>query len=421
MNNIEEAVNYFKKDLAFHRTFLLFKEKYMSLGTCTGCVLLKNATLIEASKISMFLRKNYQEHDNIKISLVYFQTLLNESCFSEVNLLDLLNNYFNENIITSKTKKLVKDTEKEEFFDDIINSFTNTLASLWLNNIKKTKNSTYTTLLKRYNINKTILHNDLFKICNCLNNLPKDSNKIEPLSLFSSNITKDPHFLDLGSSNSNLFINALSYTFNILEENTRTFKIDILRDAGIIIDLVSNFVTTYNILGSDPFTYFHNVKEPFILSLYNIYSIKNITAIKKNVFIFENPTILNAIIDRKINATVIISSGMPNGAVYQLIDKLVESKCNLFYNGDYDPEGLLIADMMKKRYQEHMTLICYNKKTYLDNLSNNKISSNRLKKLNKVDSLELQEIKASILLNDYSSYQEKNLEFIIATINEINS
>ena len=96
---------------------------------------------------------------------------------------------------------------------------------------------------------------------------------------------------------------------------------------------------------------------------------------------------------RNLDVTVVVSGGFINLSVYLLLDKLVDSGSNLYYNGDFDPEGLLIAQKLKEKYQDKLELICYDEMDYQNCISKKKISSVRLSKLSKVNVDELFGIK----------------------------
>lgn len=112
-----------------------------------------------------------------------------------------------------------------------------------------------------------------------------------------------------------------------------------------------------------------------------------------------------------LNIPIIITSGIPNISLYTLLQKLEESKTKIYYNGDFDPEGLLIAEKLKQRFH-NIELFCYNTIDYNNAKSKEKISNARLKKLDNINSKELQEIKKLLLENKISAYQEQNIERI---------
>ena len=112
-----------------------------------------------------------------------------------------------------------------------------------------------------------------------------------------------------------------------------------------------------------------------------------------------------------LDEAIVITSGIPNLSFYQLIDKLVETNHALYYNGDFDPEGLLIAQMIKKRYPT-VVLFGYEAELYGEIKSKESINSSRLKKLENIDLTDLKEIKQCLLLEKLSAYQEKNIAWI---------
>ncbi len=119
---------------------------------------------------------------------------------------------------------------------------------------------------------------------------------------------------------------------------------------------------------------------------------------------------------RNLKSCIIISGGFPNTCVYLLLDKLIKSGCKLYYNGDFDPEGLLIADKLKEKYQNNLELICYDEENYYRCKSNQTISTARLKKLSNIKAPELLEIKEKILQNKCAGYQENNKEHLVAIL-----
>lgn len=158
------------------------------------------------------------------------------------------------------------------------------------------------------------------------------------------------------------------------------------------------------------------------LNIDNIYKLNNITGKNNKIFIFENPSILNYLKDKDLDISIIITSGIPNLAFYKLLEN-IKSNTILYYNGDYDLEGLLIADKLNNKYQK-IKLFFYDRKSYLNTKPSVSISNNRLYKLELVKSKNLDKIKRLLLENKKCGYQENNLllieEFIKDVINSEN-
>ena len=102
-----------------------------------------------------------------------------------------------------------------------------------------------------------------------------------------------------------------------------------------------------------------------------------------------------------------------------LIEKLIESNNKLYYNGDFDPEGLLIAQKLKDRYGDNLILFGYDADSYYENLSVKEISDQRLSKLAKVKEKDLLEIRKLLYQNKKGSYQENNRDKLIISIKKL--
>ena len=113
---------------------------------------------------------------------------------------------------------------------------------------------------------------------------------------------------------------------------------------------------------------------------------------------------------KDLNYPIIITSGNPNLALFTLLNKL-EANNKLYYNGDFDSEGLLIADKLKQKYT-NLELFCYTSEDYKNTKANSKIIESRIKKLDNIKIKDLYLIKKLIKQNKCAEYQEKNVDRI---------
>ena len=250
----------------------------------------------------------------------------------------------------------------------------------------------------KFKQDKRNLKKELFMIDKLICNIP---NKITYLPLYAS-ITSNPHYLDFNTKTSNLFFKILSY---ILEEKipvTNEEKIKLLELINVYTDPISNYVITYNLV--------YDKKMPFSVMNLNIDNISNISNVKgkhNKIFVFENPSILNYFKNKDLDISIIITSGIPNLAFYKLLEN-INSSTILYYNGDYDPEGLLIADKLNNKYN-NIKLFLYDAKSYFNTNPSVNISKNRLHKLELINSEELSLVKKLLLESRKAGYQENNL------------
>jgi len=67
-----------------------------------------------------------------------------------------------------------------------------------------------------------------------------------------------------------------------------------------------------------------------------------------------------------------------------LLDKIAESGAEIYYSGDLDPEGIMIADKLKQRYGDQFHLWRFDEKDYEKIQSKVKPSDQKIKKLDKI-------------------------------------
>lgn len=394
--------NYFNND-GFKEFIKLLKDKYITYGYCTGTINITPKTSLEVNALALFLGLNIRLNKKIGIKITYIQKCLNDSIFEGTTVDDLVRLFY-PNIKTNKELKLENDNyiisrynEYKEMYDssNIFSLFNNDEA------IKKIK--------------YFIKHDDnlLGNILLSLNNLPVFSSDVMQLSIFASNSVGDPHYYDLDTHSSNILIQFICLLNELDYINNRKFKIDVLMNVGLFIDTVSNYVITYNLGGNSMLDSFKDNHMPLNLNLYNISKMDNIKACNDKVLVVENPSFISMIQGRDIDYSVVVTSGNSNLVVYKLMDKLKDT--NIYFNGDFDPEGMIIALRFKIEYP-NTKFIGYDSKYYYNGISNNMINESRLKKLDNIICDDLNGIKELLLKEKYASYQEANYELLLKDI-----
>ena len=407
-----DYLDYFKNNKGFERFMVKAKEKYQSYGRVTGIITLDNITYEEAVSLTDFFARKFEEGKTYKIKISEFNKVLDKSKFQDFEFTDYFYNTYDDfSYLTNTLKKRKFHEEFVSFIEDLLLEFkSEKLKDFFERNINKNF-STMRNIKSKYKQNKRALKEELLMIDKLLSNIP---DKITYLPIYAS-ITSNPHYLDYNAKSSNLFYRILS---NILEcdiPNTNLDKTKLLEKINVYIDSLSNYVITYNLV--------YDKEVPFDvmnLNIDNIFKLNNITGKSNKIFIFENPSILNYFKNKDLDISIIITSGIPNLAFYKLLENIT-SDTTLYYNGDYDPEGLLIADKLNNKY-DNIKLFLYDGKSYLNTKPSVNISNNRLHKLELVKSKELQEVKRLLIENKKCGYQENNLisieEFIKIKLKE---
>ena len=403
---------YFKERKGFNRLFQLLKEKNISLNRFLGTVTLTNITKEESKDLSAFFGKVIKENSNFQTSFSKIEKKLKETKYKDFTWEDLFNNYFQEEIITKKQLRTTFKAEESHFYQEILEKAPESLK-VWLKKTIEEKDKIYQTFLRRYKKDKEGFKNDL----SCILKLIERTNKKKTISLtMLASQTGNPHFLDLATANSNLFLKLLADYNQLLEPKSTEEKIMFLKDFNIYIDELSNFVIIYNLQSSSNLIMsFYKEKEPLNLSLSNLSKIKDLDTENKKVYIFENPSMLMAL--KEYDIPIVISYGNPNYVFYKILDKLTKNNNTIYYNGDFDPEGLQIANNIYKRYPK-VKLFCYHQDDYNNSKSNEKIKESRLKILNQIRNQDLQEMINILKKEKIAAYQEKNIENIKRFIEE---
>lgn len=394
-----DYLDYFKNNKGFERFMVKAKEKYQSYGRVTGIITLDNITYEEAVSLTDFFARKFEEGNTYKIKISEFNKVLDKSKFQDFEFTDYFYNTYDDfSYLTNTLKKRKFHEEFVSFIEDLLLEFkSEKLKDFFERNINKNF-STMRNIKSKYKQNKRALKEELLMIDKLLSNIP---DKITYLPIYAS-ITSNPHYLDYNAKSSNLFYRILS---NILEcdiPNTNLDKTKLLEKINVYIDSLSNYVITYNLV--------YDKEVPFDvmnLNIDNIFKLNNITGKSNKIFIFENPSILNYLKNKDLDISIIITSGIPNLAFYKLLENIT-SDTTLYYNGDYDPEGLLIADKLNNKYS-NIKLFLYDGKSYFNTKPNVSLSNNRLHKLELIKSKELQEVKRLLLENKKCGYQENNL------------
>lgn len=406
MNSVnKELADYLKSKEGLTRLMNKLKEKYISLSRPSGTVTLNNLTEIESIDISNLLGKRIYKEDNFKISFREITKKINEGRYSDFTWQELLNDYFNENIITKEEEILTKKQEEIEFYNNI---YEKNKDRKYIEIIKKimVNDEIISKIIKqKYHKNRLSLQEEINNILLLLDNIPEYPTS---LAVYAS-LTGNPHYLDLNKNTSTLFLKILSRIKQIEYEEKLESKINILSEINVYTDPISNFVITYKLTGNSILNELAKNNEVVNLNLLNINKLSKVDTNNKIVYVFENPSLLTSLID--LNVPIIITSGIPNISLYTLLKKLEKSNTKIYYNGDFDPEGLLIAEKLKQRFP-NIELFCYSDIDYNNAKSKEKISNTRLKKLDNINSKELKDMKNIILENKVSAYQEQNLDRI---------
>lgn len=287
-------------------------------------------------------------------------------------------------------------------------------------------------ILQKYKSDREELKLVLENIFKSIKFLPRISENYkedyqEILPIFAAKATGNPHYFDEGTYAEKLFSSFLIEHFQVKRDELSSYseyKSKIWYEAGIIKDEVSNDVLVYGVkaidnndkkhLGIEDFA---NRNEPLRLTIFNMLRISKLFSYKidnnfQRIYIVENPAIFTLLIKRYPERTIICGNGQIRRAVLMALD-LFDNTCKFYYSGDYDPEGLVIAQKLKNRYGERIVFWKYEVEVYKRTLSDVKLDESRLKKLEFISDSKLLPLKNEILMKKKAVYQEQIIQEFI--------
>ena len=423
MSEINEAVEYFKKKPVYEKLFNEFKKKYESHGKIGGIAVLTGLSTGDKEDISGFLMKDFTSEEEVRVSAKLFEKALLKSRFSSLTTLDILTRYFGIKLRTNKEKSEENEGKRAEYLAELTEYTDKAYIKEWLTGVFCTGADGAVVIARSYNADKNELKIILQKLIKAIPMLPyfQGGKKKELLAVFAAQTAGNPHFFDDNTLAGNLLTAFLrdyfrfGYEDDLSEAENRS---KVLFKAGLIKDTLSNDVIAYGIRGRcvdgslhQGMEGFLHQKEPVKLSLLTLANLEETftNSIDRRVYIVENPAVFSILTSRFPEKAFICSYGQIRRAVFMLLD-LFDKNTVFSYAGDFDPEGLLIAERLKKRYGERLAFWKYEPEMYIKYMSEEKLTKQRIKKLDGVRDAALLKIAELMREEGRAAYQESMLE-----------
>lgn len=419
---LKECVKYFKSNKGYDKTFLKMKEKWRSYGKTAGYIIIDNPSFIEREAAKNLFGKSFDEK-KIKFKMSDFEKALEESRYKGVTLLELLEEYFNEKIISKKEKNIFKEKSREDFFENIERKLKETKnyteeAKFLLKKIKEEKSGLY-----KFDSDNSLSENMIYFGIKAVNFLKNRQKRIK-IAMLGAEITSDPHYFDRGTPAGNLLIYMLSVVNNIQYAKESEKILEIYYKSGIEVDSISSFTVCFNIRlftkngEHSAYNEFIKNSEDYVVTMSNLKNIVRAEGVSKKIFIIENQMVFSYLCEyfKNSNISLVCTGGQLKTASLILIDMLCNSECEIYYSGDIDPEGIEIADKLLKRGNGRITPWCFSLEDYKNSISNKIISEQSLKKLEKVESDFFKELILKVKEEKKAGYQELILNKMIEDI-----
>ncbi|NDL66792.1 TIGR02679 domain-containing protein [Anaerotalea alkaliphila] len=406
-----DCARYLKERPEAARILEGLRQRYEALGGVRGSFVLRDPSEAERLFLRGLFKKDYAGQRSISIPLAKFEGAFGGTRYDGVDLEGVLASYFQTPMVWQKTLAEQKAREREEFFGGLVRSLTLEELGLWLEEVLASPQSgAYKFLLGLY----TESADSLGALLGALERLlAVCGSHAEGLSLpvAAAMATRDPHRLDPGTPLRRVLLYHLSHREGVPYPESAEETDGLLQTANLLMDSSTRTVLTYGLEGWDSggealgWLAFHRRREPLVLTGANLGKAESLTAVAPRVHCFENPAAFYARILRHPAGAAICTGGQVNGLVYRLMDALHQGGVLFDYSGDFDPEGLLIADKLKLRYPT-LELTAFTGENYLRSLSDNPLSKRRLKQLDLLRDSRLVAVGELVRTHGKAGYQE---------------
>lgn len=416
-----EAVSYFRKYPVYGRLFAAMRKKYASLGHLGGSFVLADLTEEDRKVLSGFLGMDLGQEKTVKVSFSVLSKALKKSRFHALTWEEILVEYSGKPLLIKKEEKQQSREKQRRFWENCLLQCTSDDVRSWLSGLLLEHRQGYRAIEKLYNTDHTEVAVLLKSIVRALEHLPVNGKRKQFLPVFAAEITGNPHYFDDGTTACKLLLNYGVYRFG--QADVRLSGIEqresVLYQMGILRDELSNACIAYNVEGCkedggahEGLRGFYREGQAFQLTL-NILSgltrLKTAYECYHRVYIVENPAVFSYLIRKYRENTFFCTMGQLKLACYAAMDLFPETY-TFYYAGDFDPDGLQIAQGLKRRYGERLVLWNYKREFYEQAVSDLVIDSVGMKKLEKIDVPELEEIRECLLENKRAAYQERMLD-----------
>jgi uncharacterized protein (TIGR02679 family) len=433
LDELQKAKDYFSSTKGFARLLKAMAQKYQSLGHWGGSVTLTSLKEEERDALSALFRADFSRQKSITISLERFAKALELTKFSDISALSLLEEIQGQSLLSNSDQLAQKERAKAAFFNDLASQYTQPYCQVWLQAIID-KNLGTRSIHTMYNTRLEQLRVQMHHVLSGLTAINKHHpNEIERLPIFARRITKDPHGFDSNSDTGRLLLQALKILNSQVREcDQLTLALsgteeltELYYSFGLLRDDLWNFVTCTGITGNaadnQPLGYLTEAYRQQVtlnLPLREVVRIDKAFACAKVAYVVENPGVYSALLDlyrdfceeqglmEIPNPPLVCTHGQFKLASLLLLDKLATSGTLIYYSGDFDPEGLSMAERLLLRYPGQAKAWHYTLEDYLLSRSDKVISPQRLKQLDRVSSPELGPLKEKLLQTARAGYQE---------------
>ena len=417
----KECLEYFHQSPVWKKVLKGFRKKYSSYGRFGGKVVLKNLKSQDIEELEGFFGKSFHGQKSVTVSAEKFRQALEASRYKTITPECLLENFFEEPLRGKQEQKLLREREKEKIWQKFLNDYKGTAierAAELLRNIVKDSDSQELAEWDR----TMRLGSEMY------NHLPyRQDNKLY-LAVFAAMLTGNPHAFDNGTVAGNFLYQMIQMDLEI-----RKIKIEFSEIfpaykrqksylmAGIMLDDISNYAMLYQVQAVKKDGNLHKGMEGFAseqhivqVPLAVIAEWESLHCPQDEIYIVENPSVFAVLCGkektRNARRAYMCMNGQPRLAGLMVLDLFAKSGIRVYYAGDLDPEGILIAQKLSQYYKGEFHYWHMETADYEKCRSEEVISPKRMKILERITDGRLKPVVDRIEEYGTAGYQEMLVE-----------
>ncbi len=412
----KECLAYFRQSPVWKKLLKGFQEKYSSYGRFGGKIVLKNLKTQDIEELEGFFCKSFHSQKSVTVSAEKFCQALEASKFGGITPEELLENFFQEPLLGKQEQRRLRDQEKQGIWNDFHTKYKGTPVEIVMEDLKE--------LVKdRENQDLQEWKRTLCFGAEIYNHLPYRWKEKLYLAVFAAMMTGNPHAFDHGTTEGNFLYQIIQMDLKVREVEIETSEIfpaykrqKSYLMAGIMLDDISNYAMLYHVQAVKKDGSLHKGMEGFEkeghivqVPLGVIMEWEALLCPQNEIYIVENPSVFAVLCGKgdERNKAYMCMNGQPRLAGLVVLDLLEKSGTRIYYAGDLDPEGMLIAQKLRQYYKGKFDYWHMKVEDYVKCRSEETISPKRMKILDRIRDEDLKPVARMLEKYGTAGYQER--------------
>lgn len=415
----------------YRRLLTALRERYEALGRVGGTVELTDLTDAERDVLSSHLRRDMSDAGRVRLSMAKFAASLADTRWASWDLIELLESYFDEPLVTREEQQRSFAAERERFFRRVQDAYRGEWGGIWLEAVLQETAVGGRRVLAAFGADdetQRALMAKLQRVCRALRALEKQqpgaagaAPMAVRLPVFAQQVTKDPHAFDVSREGGRWLVDAVATVMELPGCQNHQDRLEVLYRVGLVTDELSNFVICRGLLagrrGAGP-TGVHPIwqaagdtREVLQVPLRWLLDLPEVWVPGRDrpvVYVVENTGVFSALLDAlgDAPAALVCTAGQVRVAGLVLLERLAASGAVIAYSGDFDPEGLSIAQRLAQRFGNSFRLWRFSLADYERCRSQEVLSEKRLAALEGITDQRLVSVRDALRKQRAPGYQE---------------